>query len=133
MVSQYAEGTWLYKVNTFLGRFSVFLTVLNILRCVGTVHIRLQQVVLHTLQPLLVSFTLILIQLIVKNVEIASLIAGVIVFEMVLYEMRLFFERSRAKIKADLKAREERHQAAEGPTDSSKPSLKNTAVTFIEN
>jgi hypothetical protein len=73
---------------TFVHRFNVSVLVLAILQHLGTVPIRIQQVIIHTLQPILFSLIIILGIFFLKYPVFVLLPAGFIVYEVTMYAFR---------------------------------------------
>ena len=73
---------------TFVQRFNMSVLVLSILQHLGTVPIRFQQVIIHTLQPILFSFVIILFFYLLKYPMMSLLPMGFILYEAVMYAYR---------------------------------------------
>jgi hypothetical protein len=76
-------------VMVFVQRFNFSVFVLAILQHLGTVPIRIQQVIIHTIQPILFSFMIILYFYLVKYPIMALLPMGFILYESVTYAYRI--------------------------------------------
>ena len=72
----------------FLQRFNVTLLVCTLLQHLGSIPIRFQQVVLHTLQPIAFSFVIILFIYLLEYPVIALVPVGFILYEVVMYSYR---------------------------------------------
>ena len=68
-------------VQTFLRRFNLSIVVMTLLRALGTVPIRVQQVVLHTLQPIILSFVVLLVLYIQRHPILILIPLSLLVYE----------------------------------------------------
>ena len=70
---------------SFVRRFNVSALIFLFLQTIGTVPIRLQQLVIHTIQPILFSFVIILFLIIEKHPVAALIPMAVVVYEALVY------------------------------------------------
>jgi hypothetical protein len=71
--------------RTFMHRFSVSALITAALQHLGTIPIRLQQVILHTLQPIMLSFIVLLYFFVKRNPFILLALLGLLVYELLAY------------------------------------------------
>ena len=84
---------------SFVRRFSVSALAFVVLQMIGTVPIRFQQLVIHTLQPILFSFVIILYLIIEEHPATALIPMAVIVYESLVYA-----NKSRNKVEKPISA-----------------------------
>jgi len=70
-------------VMGLLGRVSVVAILMTLLKYIGTVNIRVQQVILHTAQPIIVAFVFVLFSNLQSNPLYGYMLLGVILIECV--------------------------------------------------
>ena len=73
------------RLLNFVRRFNVSALAFLVLRAIGTVSIRFQQLVIHTIQPILFSFMIILFLIIEEYPVIALIPMAIIVYEALVY------------------------------------------------
>jgi hypothetical protein len=72
-------------VVSFIRRFNLSATVMVLLRHLGTAPIRMQQIVMHTLQPIILSFVVLLYFFLLRNPMVSLVLLVIVVYESVAY------------------------------------------------
>jgi hypothetical protein len=110
------ENECIYRFSVLIRRFSVLVLLGNLLKQLGTVPMRVQQLILHTLQPLLMSFVLIGIRYIAQHGVISGYVGAVLVLELVVYEVGYYARKRYNKMKDEAEQKKwlaEQEQAKE--------------------
>ena len=130
--SQVSRHSWGYQCMSFFRRVSLFAGLIWILQRIGTMHIRVQKVIIHTIQPLLLSFLIVTATYVTRHPLIAAAILVVIGLEIGVYTAlpRLKCLKRASAADAGENDEEHDHRAHEGGKATS-PSGTITATSSV--